>query len=144
MEQFINRPAPARPVSTPTFTRETIPLQIKHKPKNEEFNCSICFDILACDPSEVDSLTKDDIKLLKNRFEISEPDLYEIKQKLKEKLCDGEVVVKDSVVIKKCGHSFHTVCIQKWFKEHNTCPLCRLELNEVKNDKNYNNNNGNN
>jgi len=54
-------------------------------------------------------------------------------------LSDDEVVVKDSVLIRKCGHSFHTNCIQKWFKEHNTCPLCRLELNEVKDDKCQNN-----
>jgi len=75
MEQFINRPAPTRPVSDSLFIKETIPLQIKHKPKDEEFNCSICFEIIACDPSEVDKLNKKDIKLLKDKFEISEPDL---------------------------------------------------------------------
>ena len=29
----------------------------------------------------------------------------------------------------KCGHKYHTKCIKKWSKIHNTCPLCRLEIN---------------
>ena len=24
-----------------------------------------------------------------------------------------------------CGHSFHKHCISRWFKTHNTCPVCR-------------------
>ena len=27
--------------------------------------------------------------------------------------------------ILNCGHSFHVHCIQKWFKNNNTCPNCR-------------------
>jgi len=28
-----------------------------------------------------------------------------------------------------CGHAFHVVCINKWFKNINTCPLCRTTIN---------------
>lgn len=28
----------------------------------------------------------------------------------------------------KCGHSFHTQCIDQWIKQSNSCPLCRQEL----------------
>ena len=27
--------------------------------------------------------------------------------------------------LKKCNHYFHKECISKWFKQHNTCPICR-------------------
>lgn len=27
-----------------------------------------------------------------------------------------------------CGHEFHEVCVSKWFKERNTCPVCRREV----------------
>jgi len=27
----------------------------------------------------------------------------------------------------ECKHSYHTRCINKWFVEHNACPICRDE-----------------
>lgn len=27
--------------------------------------------------------------------------------------------------LKRCGHEFHRMCIEKWFEKSNTCPLCR-------------------
>lgn len=105
MHDFINRPAPTNPVPQNIFDRETEPLKVKDKPKHEEFNCSICFDMLACDPDEVDSLSKQEIKMLKDKFGISEPDLDEIKQQLKCKLKDEQCEIKDSVVIKRCRHA---------------------------------------
>jgi len=37
------------------------------------------------------------------------------------------------IVATKCGHAFHTECINKWFmqnkeKEFKTCPTCRKEM----------------
>ncbi|KAF7834530.1 RING-H2 finger protein ATL2 [Senna tora] len=31
-------------------------------------------------------------------------------------------------VLPKCNHSFHTDCIDMWFKTHSTCPLCRAPV----------------
>ncbi|CAI0466893.1 unnamed protein product [Linum tenue] len=31
----------------------------------------------------------------------------------------------------KCGHSFHTECIDMWFHSHSTCPLCRSPVEPV-------------
>ncbi|RDX96834.1 RING-H2 finger protein ATL2, partial [Mucuna pruriens] len=31
-------------------------------------------------------------------------------------------------VLPKCNHSFHTDCIDMWFRSHATCPLCRAPV----------------
>ena len=33
-------------------------------------------------------------------------------------------------VIKECQHEFCGNCIEEWFKENKTCPICKLEINE--------------
>lgn len=30
-----------------------------------------------------------------------------------------------------CNHCFHLTCITKWFRGHNTCPMCRVKLFEL-------------
>lgn len=35
---------------------------------------------------------------------------------------------RETVTILRCGHAFHGQCIQKAFKVHITCPLCRLSM----------------
>ncbi|KZV20332.1 hypothetical protein F511_42417 [Dorcoceras hygrometricum] len=42
---------------------------------------------------------------------------------------EGEVVRH----LPKCGHSFHTQCIDMWFHSHSTCPLCRSPVEHVVN-----------
>lgn len=27
-----------------------------------------------------------------------------------------------------CNHTFHHRCIQRWFRDKNTCPLCRMHI----------------
>jgi hypothetical protein len=40
-------------------------------------------------------------------------------------ICSEE---SDSALTLDCGHSFGEDCIQRWFREHNTCPLCRQPI----------------
>ncbi|KAK9734371.1 hypothetical protein RND81_04G135400 [Saponaria officinalis] len=41
-------------------------------------------------------------------------------------VCISEVLQGDVIrVLPKCNHGFHLECIDKWFKSHSTCPLCR-------------------
>ena len=28
-----------------------------------------------------------------------------------------------------CGHKYHLLCIDKWLMQHNSCPLCKAEIN---------------
>lgn len=29
-----------------------------------------------------------------------------------------------------CGHQFHRKCIKQWIRTNNTCPLCRIQINQ--------------
>lgn len=33
-----------------------------------------------------------------------------------------------------CNHSFHIDCIDSWLSEHEKCPKCRKDINDLKND----------
>ncbi|KAG6477390.1 hypothetical protein ZIOFF_066645 [Zingiber officinale] len=39
-------------------------------------------------------------------------------------LTDGEA----ARILPKCGHGFHLECIDRWFRSHSTCPLCRSSV----------------
>nr|CAB3500879.1 unnamed protein product [Digitaria exilis] len=30
-------------------------------------------------------------------------------------------------LLPRCGHRFHVECIDRWFRAHSTCPICRAE-----------------
>ncbi|PWA97208.1 Zinc finger, RING/FYVE/PHD-type [Artemisia annua] len=41
-------------------------------------------------------------------------------------ICLGEFVDGEKVrVLPECSHEFHVKCIDKWLKEHTSCPNCR-------------------
>jgi Ring finger domain len=43
-------------------------------------------------------------------------------------VCHDEFIEKSKVVELCCSHCFHGACIKPWLKTHNTCPVCRIEL----------------
>lgn len=44
-------------------------------------------------------------------------------------ICTMEYEQEDGLrKLTRCGHYFHTRCIDRWLDEHNTCPLCRTNI----------------
>ena len=41
-------------------------------------------------------------------------------------ICLDSITDEHSVIVEKCKHYFHKVCLQKWLSSNNTCPVCRL------------------
>jgi hypothetical protein len=50
-------------------------------------------------------------------------------------ICLMELSEGTDVILLPCEHIFHEKCITKWLKVHNTCPLCRYELLNIKEKK---------
>ena len=43
-------------------------------------------------------------------------------------VCQEAFQLHEDALRMPCDHRFHPPCVQEWFKEHNTCPVCRYEL----------------
>ena len=44
-------------------------------------------------------------------------------------MCLGEYEADERVKrLPPCGHEFHMACIDLWFTNHTTCPMCRCSL----------------
>jgi hypothetical protein len=53
--------------------------------------------------------------------------------KLKENkciICYEEFINGDEKMTVPCFHIFHPKCIDKWFKNHNSCPICKTEFTD--------------
>ncbi|CAI2378760.1 unnamed protein product [Moneuplotes crassus] len=44
-------------------------------------------------------------------------------------VCTDEMQIEATILL--CKHLFHTECIKEWFKSHNTCPICRSNVNRL-------------
>ncbi|KAK4359690.1 hypothetical protein RND71_021919 [Anisodus tanguticus] len=53
-------------------------------------------------------------------------------------VCLAEYQEKDALrFLPICGHSFHATCIDIWFQQHSTCPVCRISLRETPEKKRF-------
>ena len=43
-------------------------------------------------------------------------------------LCNYEL--NEKAIILPCTHIFHSECIKSWFLNHDTCPICKIKINE--------------
>jgi hypothetical protein len=47
-------------------------------------------------------------------------------------VCLAQFRYREKGVVKlKCGHVFHRTCLEPWFAEHHTCPMCRADIDEA-------------
>jgi hypothetical protein len=45
-------------------------------------------------------------------------------------VCLENINVGESCVTLECNHKFHVQCIERWCERHNTCPVCRHQIEE--------------
>eukprot|EP00250_Pteridium_aquilinum_P011963 c2041_g1_i2 orf=361-1278(-) len=44
-------------------------------------------------------------------------------------ICLGDYKEKEILrILPRCGHAFHIACIDMWLRQHHTCPVCRISL----------------
>jgi E3 ubiquitin-protein ligase AIP2 len=43
-------------------------------------------------------------------------------------ICRENLVLNDNMQELPCKHTFHPPCLKPWLDEHNSCPICRYEL----------------
>lgn len=88
---------------------------------------------------------------LENKNKLNDEEYKINVEKIDKKLDECPICFSDSettIKIKKCEHIFCEDCIEKWLKNHkNTCPICRVNVNENINSdleqQNINNNENN-
>ncbi|KAH6856778.1 hypothetical protein B0I37DRAFT_306325 [Chaetomium sp. MPI-CAGE-AT-0009] len=56
-------------------------------------------------------------------------------------ICIDEINKGDEVSVLPCKHWYHGECVILWLKEHNTCPICRMPIENQGGGGNSNNNN---
>ena len=56
---------------------------------------------------------------LGNRMEIEHPSCC---------ICISPIKTGEDTILIKCGHMFHHLCVSEWFKNKNSCPMCRYDL----------------
>ena len=49
-------------------------------------------------------------------------------------VCLSDINMEEETILVPCGHLFHCQCILDWFKQNNTCPVCRFELPSQRNN----------
>ncbi|KAJ4953748.1 hypothetical protein NE237_030580 [Protea cynaroides] len=59
---------------------------------------------------------------------ITEEILAKLGKETKCAVCTEELVLNDEMQELPCKHMFHPPCLKPWLDEHNSCPICRHEL----------------
>ena len=73
------------------------------------------------------SEVKYQIKLRKKEFDLKKHCMINIKN-INHECCTICIEEPDECSQLKCGHIFHTECINEWFKNHKSCPNCRKTM----------------
>lgn len=43
-------------------------------------------------------------------------------------ICLSKFILNEEIFKTNCSHMFHTRCLELWFKENNSCPLCKKKI----------------
>jgi Ring finger domain len=47
-------------------------------------------------------------------------------------ICFFHMNSRNSSTLPNCNHIFHKKCIDRWKKKNNTCPICRVKIENIK------------
>lgn len=50
-------------------------------------------------------------------------------------ICQDQFTTNDNIMSMPCRHVFHNDCLKRWLELHNTCPTCRLPIEQEKDAK---------
>lgn len=51
-------------------------------------------------------------------------------------ICYDGFQTNQTLSLLPCGHYYHPICVQNWFKTQVNCPICRVDLLEYYSDSN--------
>jgi len=57
--------------------------------------------------------------------------MAEFRERLECPVCLSQFGYKERGIVRlKCDHVFHRACLEPWFRENHTCPMCRADVDE--------------
>lgn len=59
-----------------------------------------------------------------------------IDQNYPEIICPISHQIMNEPMITKCGHTFDSICLDKWMEDNDNCPMCREDLSQSDINKN--------
>lgn len=90
--------------------------------KEIQNECIICLEKLELAPNpvtvEVNEFKDDDVSFKKSSYIA----------KIKKYLYNYNSIAKKEYMLTSCGHTFHSVCLEKWLEMKNECPYCRNKI----------------
>jgi len=74
---------------------------------------------------------KNAIESIKHIYKTTEHTLMSVDVSKKQCSICFELLQGQTISCCYCGHYFHTICIHKWLKKHETCPYCRSKCKKI-------------
>ena len=88
--------------------------------------CSILFMVLIYNKIRLTKIVPLDILIRENLVSVNKED-YQI---MRCSICFENIRFSQQAIL-KCQHGFHFSCLKEWFKESQTCPICRQDFKVI-------------
>ena len=85
--------------------------------------CSLMFMVLIYNKVGLTKIVPLDVLIRKNLVSVSKED-YQV---MRCSICFENIKFPKHAIL-KCQHGFHFSCLKEWFKESQTCPICRQDF----------------
>lgn len=123
----------------PNYTPEYQQQDIIYEPENEDADitstreklkmCEICENVIKKKKKNKRSKSESDIRNLSNLSNLMNQMSKSRDPQTECIICLEHLQNNQNIMYLKCGHLFHSNCLQKWNK--NICPLCKIEYTDI-------------